>query len=141
LRRVLFVFWLLIAIFASLPTAAGASAASISQTVTISGRVAEMRFVYIDDAGNLAKVVGNTTNNVTPTAISLNNHKLPMTDSIWQQYIALMDQHNWQLDAGITYSLNPVQISTRPNEQTISVVQSVILPDIVIAPQARPVFG
>lgn len=98
-----------------------ASAQSLSSTVTLSGIVAPMRFIYVDQSGAVIKIVGNTSDNVAPKVASLDNKLLPMTDSVWQQYIAFMDQHSWRLAAEQSYNVNPVQVKTEVSSQIIEI--------------------
>ncbi len=119
MRRFIFGLFVVIGVLGA-PAAAGAQS-SISSSVTLSGIVPEMRFVYINQDGFITKVVGNTSNNITPRVVSLDNKEQPITGAIWQQYNYFMDQHNWHLDAGVSYGVNPVQINTAVSSQNIEI--------------------
>ena len=98
-----------------------AQAESISSTITLTGVVPEMRFVYLDQNGYVTKVVGNTANNISPRAIGPDNKEAPITDAIMRQYDYFMAQHNWQLDAGTSYNVNPVEINDQASSQLIQI--------------------
>jgi len=83
--------------------------------------VPEMRFVYVNQGGFITRVVGNTSDNVTPRVADGNNKELPLTDAIQQQYNYFMSQHNWHLDAGVSYTVNPVQINTAVSQVNIEI--------------------
>ena len=124
MRRFLFGLFVIAGLLSTpvLPAIAETSdGAPISQTITLSGVVPEMRVLYISQDGYLVKVVGNTPNNVIPTAATLDNKPVPMTDSIRTQYSTFMESHNWHLEAGREYAVNPVSVNNEPNRQAISV--------------------
>jgi len=111
----------LIVVFGILGAPATAGALSISSQVTLVGIVPEMRFIYVNQDGFITRIVGNTSNNVTPRVADANNKEQPMTDAIWQQYVYFMDQHNWHLDSSASYDVNPVQINTEVSSQNIEI--------------------
>lgn len=102
-------YLILVFIFALTMTAGAglASAQEYNHRITVYAAVPQMRAVYIDQNGNLAKVAGNTTNNIAPQVFDLENHLIAMTSSYQSQYDRFLKAHNNYLEAGKTYIIKP----------------------------------
>lgn len=121
MRRFLFGLFVLAGALGA-PAAAGAQ--SVSSSVTLYGYVPEMRFIYVNQDGFVTKIVGNTADNIEPRVTSLDNKEQSMTDSIRQQYDYFMSTHQWKLQAGVSYEVNPVQINSAVSSQNIEINNS-----------------
>lgn len=110
---------LLLAVGLALSSGGKASAQDYNHTITVYATVAEQRAVYIDANGNIYKVAGNTTRNITPQVYTTDNKLIAMTDSIMRQYQAFLNQHNGQLMAGQVYSVNQLVVQTVTDNRSI----------------------
>jgi hypothetical protein len=115
----------------------------ISQTITLTGVVPEMRMLYINRDGYLVRIIGNTASNIKPEAISLDNKPLAMTDAIRRQYDYFLSQHGWKLVAGVTYQVNPVQVDTSVDRSdiTINTASQVLAGNLQLQVGLTPGFG
>ncbi|MGH7156973.1 MAG: hypothetical protein ACREGG_02585 [Candidatus Saccharimonadales bacterium] len=103
LRRPLGVFLVLAGgLFYVVPTVL-ADQVSISSTVTLTGIVLPGRYIYLDKSGDIYKVVGNTSQNITPTVLDSNNHIVNLGAKTNQQYQQLLAENGGHLQAGQTY--------------------------------------
>lgn len=118
MRRLLFSLFV-VAGFLSVPAAV--SAQEYNHIITVYAIVPEQRAVYLDASGNIVKIAGNTTKNVTPMVIDSNNKVAPMTPAVQGQYDDFLSRHKNQLLAGKIYSVNPLTISPAPNTQVIEI--------------------
>jgi hypothetical protein len=98
-----------------------ASAQDYNHTITVYATVPEQRAVYLDASGNIIKVAGNTTRNITPQVFSADNKLIDMNDLIMSQYQVFLNQHHNHLAAGKIYEVNPLAVNTQPNQVTINV--------------------
>lgn len=98
-----------------------AAAQDYNHVITVYASVPQQRGVYVDQAGNLIKVAGNTTANITPTVFTTDNKSLTMTDAIMNQYQQFLKQHQYHLEAGKIYVINPVTVNSQPNTETIKI--------------------
>jgi hypothetical protein len=74
-----------------------------TNTITLSGIVLPARYIYLDRSGDIQKVVGNTAQSVTPTVLSTDSRKLPLTDRVMTQYQQLLAENGGGLAASRTY--------------------------------------
>ena len=111
---------LLAVIFPAL--AGSASAQEFNHVITVYATVPPQRGVFVDKSGNIVKVAGNTSQNITPQVFDLNNHLLNMTPAIQRQYDAFLKAHDYHLAAGQTYVVSQtVTVDTQTSSQTIQV--------------------
>lgn len=89
--------------------------------ITVYASVPEMRAVYVNKAGYITKVAGNTPNNIQPRVYDENNQIIAMTDTINQQYQQFLQSHGGKLQASKIYEINPVSVSNLPNTQSVQV--------------------
>ena len=75
---------------------------SQSSSITLSGVVLPGRYIYLDSQGDIQKVVGNTTQNITPKVLS-NKQLVPLSTKTAQQYQYLLAENAGKLQAGQTY--------------------------------------
>jgi succinyl-CoA synthetase beta subunit len=117
--------FLVIVLFLSLATAfswgSRASAQDYNHTITVYATVPEQRAIYLDANGNIIKVAGNTTRNITPQVFSADNQLIDMNDLIMSQYQVFINQHHNHLAAGKIYEVNPLAVNTQPNQVIINV--------------------
>jgi hypothetical protein len=141
LRRFLFGLFVLASLLSAL--SAVVSAQSISSVVSIAGVVPEMRFMYVNQDGVVTRIVGNTSNNIRPRVAGPDNKELPLTDAVWQQYAYFMEQHNWHLDGGVSYDVNPVRVNTSVSSQNIQInaTQPSKVENLQLQAGLTPVFG
>ena len=80
------------------------SAAAISNSVTVTATVLPERYIYVDQAGKVTKVVGNTAQAVTPTVVEswAPDTTIKMNAQIYKQYHELQLQ-NGGFAAGRSY--------------------------------------
>jgi len=109
--------WLIIGLW--LPLKAGAQ--GFNHTITVYASVREQRVIYLDESGNLIKVAGNTTKNITPVVLDPNNKEVAMTPSIQQQYDSFLKQHDDKLQASAVYKVNTIAVNLKPNTQIIEI--------------------
>lgn len=86
-----------------------------TSTITLSGTVLPGRYIYLDSQGDIQKVIGNTSQNITPKVLS-NNHIIPLTNKIFRQYQQLLAENGGQMQAGQTYlsdKYNPYTLFAR----------------------------
>jgi hypothetical protein len=91
----------------------------VRQPITVYANVPAMRNIYVDKAGFITKIVGNTDQNVAPRVFDDElNKPQPMTDSIMRQYQQFITQHG-VLEAGKTYTLSheAASVSTARQEK------------------------
>lgn len=103
MKRFLVVLLTLLGILVYAAPAVAAEQLSVSDTITISGVVLPMRYIYLDKAGNIQKVVGNTSVDITPTVLDAENQITQLTSKITSQYQHLLDENGGHLQAGQTY--------------------------------------
>lgn len=96
-----------------------ASAQEFNHVITVYATVAEQRAVYIDSHGDIYKVAGNTTHNITPRVYTADNKLTGMTDKIMGQYQAFLSQYHGQLAAGKVYDVNPLVVQVSLDDRTI----------------------
>lgn len=121
--RKLFVYAVLsLGIFAI--TATTVPAAAYNQRITVYAVVPPQRVVFIDEAGSIYKIAGNTSDNIEPKVLDGRNQPTEMTDAIMKQYQNFLQLHGGRLEAGKIYNVNPVSVDTSVNEQTIGLAIS-----------------
>jgi len=98
-----------------------AGAQGFNHMITVYASVAEQRAVYLDESGNIIKVAGNTTDNVTPVVFDPNNKAVAMTPEVQRQYDDFLKLNNGRLQAGKIYNINPITVSAAPNTQLIGI--------------------
>ncbi len=76
---------------------------SISDTITLTGVVLPMRYIYLDKQGDIQQVVGNTSQNLTPAVLDYQHQLVPLTSKIDRQYQKLLWENGGILQAGQTY--------------------------------------
>jgi hypothetical protein len=96
-------------------------ALAFNQQITVYASVPEMRNIYVNKAGNITKIVGNTAKNIEPTVLDENNQTLIMTESISKQYEAFLKAHHNHIEASKYYYLNPLTVNSQPNNQNIKI--------------------
>lgn len=84
-----------------------AHAQQFNQRLTIYAAVSHQRGIYVNSSGLITKIAGNTSNNVRPTVFNENNQVITMTDSVQNQYQKFLKAHDYHLNAGQAYYLNP----------------------------------
>jgi uncharacterized RmlC-like cupin family protein len=97
------------------------SAWAFNQQITVYAAVPQMRNIYVDGAGIIIKIVGNTSQNIEPKVYDEHNQPVAMTGSISRQYQQFLNEHQGHIDAGKFYYINPVVIDNSINTQTIQV--------------------
>lgn len=100
---------------------APASALAFNTRITVYASVAEMRNIYVNKAGRITKIAGNTSRNIPPGAFDENNRPLQLTDDMELQYEAFLKSHNYYLSAGKYYYPVPSATDTKPGIQTIRI--------------------
>jgi hypothetical protein len=75
---------------------------SRSSSITLSGIVLPGRYIYLDSQGDIQKVIGNTSQNITPKVLS-NNQLVPLSAKTARQYQYLLAENNGRLQASQTY--------------------------------------
>lgn len=103
---------------------ASPAALAFNQRINVYASVPPMRAVYVDDAGDLIKIAGNTSQNIEPTVYDQQNKQVQMTESIKSQYEQFLKSHDYKLEASKIYDINPVSVSILPNTETITVSAS-----------------
>jgi hypothetical protein len=101
--------------------AAPATSLAFNTRITVYASVPQMRLIYVNKAGMVTKIGGNTSQNITPQVYDENNHAVAMTESISQQYQQFLQLHNNKLEASKIYYINPVSVNNHPNTQTIKI--------------------
>ena len=119
MRGFSFAAGLLLVLGLLLPLKAGAQ--GFNHTITVYASVAEQRAVYLDESGNIIKVAGNTSDNVTPIVFDPNNKAVAMTPEVQRQYDDFLKLNNGRLQAGKIYNINPITVSAVPNTQIIEI--------------------
>jgi hypothetical protein len=85
--------------------ASAPSAMAFNHHITVYAQVPQMRSVYVDKAGLITKIAGNTSENITPKVYDDEfNQPQPLTDSVMRQYQQFLDEHK-VLEAGKTYDV------------------------------------
>ncbi len=100
---------------------AGASAQTFNHTITVYATVPEQRAIYLDQYGAVIKIAGNTPNNIQPKVYDSSNHEVAISPAIQNEYDDFLKQHGGKLQAGATYRINPVKVSSVVESQDISV--------------------
>lgn len=119
-RGFLFGAVLLSVIFPAL--AGSASAQEYNHVITVYATVPQQRGIYIDKSGNIIKVAGNTSQNITPQVFDWNHQPVDMTAAIQSQYDAFLKAHDYHLTAGQSYTVSQiVTVSAQASSQTIQV--------------------
>jgi hypothetical protein len=98
---------------------AKASAQEFNHVITVYATVAEQRAIYVDDSGNIFKIAGNTSKNITPQVYGADNRPIAMTDSITRQYQDFLKSHHNYLDASVTYDLTRMVVQTAMDNRSI----------------------
>lgn len=80
---------------------------AFNQRLTVYASIAQQRGIYINSSGLIIKVAGNTSNNVQPMVFNEAGQTVAMTEPIQSQYQAFLKAHDYHLQAGETYLLNP----------------------------------
>jgi hypothetical protein len=99
-------------------------ALAFNQRITVYASVPMMRNIYVDQSGQIIKVVGNTSDNIEPRVYNELNKEIAMTDSVKNQYDQFLKQHAGHLEASKTYIVNPVMVIDAPNTQSITISPS-----------------
>lgn len=120
MRRFLLGTLLSLAIAIVIPTPA--SAQEYNHIIKVYAIVPEQRAIYLDETGNIIKVAGNTSKNVTPQVINSNNVPVSMTDAVQKQYDDFLKQHNYHLQASKIYEFNPLIVNNMANTQEIKLI-------------------
>lgn len=102
-KRLLLILPVLIGGLVYVGPAVLADQVSISSTVTLTGIVLPGRYIYLDKSGDVQKVIGNTSDNLTPKVLNSQNQLVPLSDKINQQYQQLLNENGGHLQAGQSY--------------------------------------
>jgi hypothetical protein len=114
-------FWFigLILLIGSLIVSPVAEAQQYNHIITVYASVPEQRAIYLDEAGSIIKIAGNTTKNLAPQVFDSSNKPAAITDAVQKQYDDFLKQHNYHLEAGKIYNINPISVDLSPNTQVI----------------------
>jgi hypothetical protein len=99
----------------------GPQSLAYNTQITVYASVPMMRVIYVDDAGNITKVLGNTTQNIDPKIYNEHNQPVSVTSQIQDQYNNFLKMHGGHLEASKTYVVNPIKVSNQPINQTLDV--------------------
>lgn len=102
-----------------LAPAVTASAQEYNHIITVYAVVPEQRVIYLDGSGNIIRIAGNTTKNITPIILDSNNNEVAMTPDVQSRYDDFLKQHHDRLQASRIYEVNPVTVDNSPNTQSI----------------------
>lgn len=120
--RVIYIGAILIGLAGPFLTGGAASAQEFNHVITVYASVPEQRGIYVDKAGHIIKVAGNTASNITPQVFSADNQTMPMNDSVQRQYDKFLKDHDYRLIAGKVYVLNQViTVDSAADSRTIKV--------------------
>jgi hypothetical protein len=104
---------------------AEAFAQTFNTRITVYAAVPEQRAIYLNQTGEIIKVAGNTSKNVTPDVYDYKNQLVPMTPSVQTQYQKFLSSHQNHLAASQTYLLNPITVSKQVDNQNIKINTSI----------------
>lgn len=96
-----------------LPGTAAAQTISVSQTITITARVAPARSIIVNEQGRMVKIFSNTDQPVTPKVYTnvVSNSPLPLTPLLQTQYYEIMSQQKKVI--GVEIPVEPPRGSER----------------------------
>jgi hypothetical protein len=99
----------------------GSQSLAYNTQITVYASVPMMRVIYVDESGNITKVLGNTTQNIDPKVYDEHNQLISMTSQIQDQYNKFLKAHGGHLEASKIYVVNPIKVSNQPISQTIDI--------------------
>jgi hypothetical protein len=99
----------------------GSQSLAYNTQITVYASVPMMRVIYLDESGNITKVLGNTTQNIDPKIYDEHNQPVSMTSQIQDQYNKFLKAQGGHLEASKIYVVNPIKVSNHPVNQTIDI--------------------
>ncbi|HUD05339.1 MAG TPA: hypothetical protein VMR18_00245 [Candidatus Saccharimonadales bacterium] len=103
--------------------------AQTSGTIVVTAVIAPVRYVLIDNKGNIKEILSNTKENITPKVYinSLSSSQATLTIQVYQRYEAIIDKVNTKR-TGIIYQ-NKNKNSIRTAQRLINFIrdESVLL--------------
>jgi hypothetical protein len=106
-----------------LPDAVSARAISVSQTITITARVAAARSIIVNEQGRMTSVISNTSEAITPKVYrsAMHGPQQPLTPELLAQYQSVIADRN---------DLEGIEIPVEPPRATNESVQRLLFGSI-----------